>query len=211
MTLSSRSCSIGYRKQSGVVLIITLIVLVAMTLAAISLIRSVDTSNIIAGNLAFHSAATDAADIGVTQASAQLSKIGLANALDCDQTLPPPVGCDLGYRSRVEPHLEPPYPLTTWDSYWNNVSVNAASVANPPNGYTIKYIAERICNNFGTTFAGNTCSTAIPYPNKACIAGAKDNPGTPCDPIVPTYYRVTVRSEGPRNTVSYVQSIIAMF
>ena len=41
------------RKQSGVVLFISLIILVAMSLAGIALIRSVDTSNLIAGNLAF--------------------------------------------------------------------------------------------------------------------------------------------------------------
>ena len=54
--------------QEGVVLLISLIVLVAMTLAAIALVRSVDTTNIIAGNLAFQQAATNAGDLGSEQA-----------------------------------------------------------------------------------------------------------------------------------------------
>ena len=41
------------RHQRGVVLFIALIVMVAMSLAAIALIRSVDTTNILIGNLAF--------------------------------------------------------------------------------------------------------------------------------------------------------------
>jgi Tfp pilus assembly protein PilX len=40
--------------QRGVVLLVALIILVALTLAGVALIRSVDTANIIAGNLSFH-------------------------------------------------------------------------------------------------------------------------------------------------------------
>ena len=48
--------------QHGVVLLISLIVLVAMTLAGIAVMRSVDTNVLIAGNLAFRNAALSAAD-----------------------------------------------------------------------------------------------------------------------------------------------------
>src|SRR4051812_42847814 len=55
-------------RQAGVVLIIALVVLVAMTLAAVALVRSVDTNNVIAGNLAFQQAATHSADTGIEAA-----------------------------------------------------------------------------------------------------------------------------------------------
>ena len=58
------------RRQSGVVLIVALIMLIAMTLAALALVRSVDTTNIIAGNLSFQQAATHAGDRGVESAIA---------------------------------------------------------------------------------------------------------------------------------------------
>jgi len=51
--------------QQGIVLPITLIVLVAMTLAGIALLRSIDTSSIIAGNLAFKQSATASGDAGI--------------------------------------------------------------------------------------------------------------------------------------------------
>ena len=47
------SMRVGVIKQRGVVLFIALIALVAMSLAAVALVRSVDTATIIAGNLAF--------------------------------------------------------------------------------------------------------------------------------------------------------------
>ena len=43
----------GPRKQRGTMLIIALIVLVAMTLAGIATMRSVDTATVMAGNIAF--------------------------------------------------------------------------------------------------------------------------------------------------------------
>ena len=56
------------RAQQGVILFIALIVLVAMSLAGIALMRSVDTNVLIAGNLAFRQANTALGDVGVEAA-----------------------------------------------------------------------------------------------------------------------------------------------
>ena len=61
------------RAQRGVILFIALIVLVAMSLAGIALMRSVDTNVLIAGNLAFRQATTNMADVGVEAARSWLS------------------------------------------------------------------------------------------------------------------------------------------
>ena len=50
------------RGQRGVIVFIALIVLVAMTLAALSLIRSTDTGNVISGNLAFKQGTANASE-----------------------------------------------------------------------------------------------------------------------------------------------------
>lgn len=55
-------------KQRGVVLFFALIALVAMSLAAVALIRSVDTSTLIAGNLAFKQATKNSAEAGIEAA-----------------------------------------------------------------------------------------------------------------------------------------------
>ena len=67
-------------RQRGVVLIIALIALVIMTLAALAMIRSVDTSNLIAGNMAFQQAATHSGDSGIEAAITWLSDCNFTNA-----------------------------------------------------------------------------------------------------------------------------------
>ena len=53
-----RACARGPRRaQEGVVLFIALIVLVAMSLAGVALMRSVDTALVVAGNFAFKKSA----------------------------------------------------------------------------------------------------------------------------------------------------------
>jgi type IV pilus assembly protein PilX len=60
-------------RQQGVVLFIALIVLVAMSLAGVAMVRSVDTSLGIAGNLAFKQSAIQGGDVGVREAYTWLS------------------------------------------------------------------------------------------------------------------------------------------
>ena len=62
MSVSKLPAIASRRAQRGVILFIALIVLVAMSLAGIALMRSVDTNVMIAGNLAFRQGATLAAD-----------------------------------------------------------------------------------------------------------------------------------------------------
>src|SRR5450755_883852 len=60
------------RRQRGVVLFVSLIVMVALSLAAIALIRSVDTTNAIVGNLAFRLASILPANASIEQAAGAL-------------------------------------------------------------------------------------------------------------------------------------------
>src|SRR5438445_9499835 len=59
-------------RQRGVVLFIALIVMVAMSLAAIALMRSVDTTSAVIGNLAFRQASILPANYGIEDAAAGL-------------------------------------------------------------------------------------------------------------------------------------------
>src|SRR3989442_13807762 len=59
-------------RQRGVTLFIALIVLVAMTMAAVAMMRSVDTATVVAGNIGFRQSAVNAADQGVQAAYAWL-------------------------------------------------------------------------------------------------------------------------------------------
>ena len=67
-------------KQRGVALFFALVCLVAIMLAAVVLVRSVDTSTLISGNLAFQQSATVSGDAGTEAALTWLASVQAANA-----------------------------------------------------------------------------------------------------------------------------------
>lgn len=183
------------------VLMMALIVLVAMTLAGIALVRSVDTSNIIAGNLAFKQAATNSGDIGIETAVAWLETNNSGATLHNDAFAQ-------GYASSFNPDLGP---VQTWDNYWNTVL--AGRVVTLPQdaatGNTVAYTIQRLCNQGGdptvpaagcavSQSSGSTSSSSKTAGTVALLYSSQ------------IYYRITSRIAGPRNTVSYVQAIVAL-
>jgi type IV pilus assembly protein PilX len=193
---------ISSARQGGVVLLITLIVLVAMTLAGIAMVRSMDTTNIIAGNLAFQQSATHAGDTGIETAIAYIENNngptlfvnGLAN----------------GYAATWLPVKTT---TQSWDGYWSaTLAAQSLTMAADATGNTVSYAIQRMC-----PLPDNPRTLAV-VPGTACDASpstiANTNSEDPDSPqlraIGQVYYRITARIAGPRNTVSYVQSIAAL-
>jgi Tfp pilus assembly protein PilX len=186
----------------GAVLFIALIVLVAMSLAGIAIMRSVDTATLIAGNLAFKQGTMQSSDNGIEQAYQWL----LANrpALSIDNA-------GQGYNSAYAT------PVWTNPATWTN----AVTVGTDAAGNTIAYQIHRMCNCANTLYNGvcaagqsNQCAldnptgTGTPPPPSQGDSFTIGAPGYLQDPRV--YYRITVRTQGPRNTVSYIQSMVAV-
>lgn len=199
-------------RQKGVVLLITLIMLVAMTLAAIALIRSVDTTNLVAGNLAFQQTSFNAADRGTEEA---INYLYTVPDLTCNGT---GVGlaCAQGYKSFHEPGLEPPAVGATWDSFWNSmIGVNRPGVkalTTMPAGYSGAFVIEAWCTQAGRQRPN--CS--IPVVNTVTTLAQGADMGSQVRKAIPSvnttlfyYYRITTRVVGPRNSVGYVQTFIA--
>lgn len=184
--------------QKGVVLFIALIVLVAMTLAGIALMRGVDTGTLIAGNLAFKQGTTSVGDVGVETARGWLMGQAAANLYN-DIT-------GSAYYSTMQSNLDLLGNDPGKSDYdWSG----AATVASPPDGYTIRYVIHRLCELPGNPVNVNCV--------KSVATGATTASGTKGAAAygqfaiqVPTnaYYRVTVRTSGPRNTLSYVQAVV---
>jgi type IV pilus assembly protein PilX len=203
LTLRKQSRTLQLRvRQSGVVLMITLIVLVAMTLAAIALVRSVDTTNVIAGNLAFKEASINAADRG-----AQAAVVWLESA----STLVYNDNPTNGYTASQQQ----PAAGVSWDSYWNNTIVpNNLAVCAPTNcapdaaGNVVSYTINRLCNSVGApSQIGVVCS----YSPSSYVLNSSQGGGTVVlTSVNQEYYRITIRVDGPRNTVSYTQVVVAL-
>lgn len=193
------------RKQAGVVLIIALIVLVAMTLAAIALVRSVDTNNIIAGNMAFQQAATHSGDRGVEAAInwLQTNNIAGGSALNTDDSTN-------GYNTSGILAAQNPAAGKSWDDYWTSSLVNKTKslALDSATGNTVSYVIDRLCNGPGAPTGGASC---IKSPVVTLATGNAEEAGQlPINSPSVVYYRITVRIAGPRNTVSYVQTVVAM-
>jgi type IV pilus assembly protein PilX len=200
--------------QSGVVLLVALIILVALTLAGVALIRSVDTANIIAGNLAFHQSATNAGERGTEQAVNRLADLGV-DALYGNITTP-------GYvATRVDPPVREDHPGDDWDNFWTTTLSAQAQVA-PPLGTpapamsnadaacnTVTYVIHRLCK---TTGKPNTIDQPLHAAASECLQRRQPEQLAASLPQPPkqVYYRITTRIDGPRGTVSYIQTIVAI-
>ncbi len=207
--ISSRILS----KQTGVVLFIALVALVAMSLAAVALIRSVDTNTLIAGNLAFKQAATTSADAGIEAAIAQLTGMQDAAVNNAKNVLSDnthtfnvtDLSARPGYHSNVDPTLN-----LTADATWNGS--NNQSLTVDASGNTVRYIIQRMCRTANTAIQNASClfssgaedknGQEIPLPQNVCFG-----PGCPVAGQTPQI-RVTVRVEGPKNAISYVQAFV---
>ncbi len=205
MLRASHTCSPRSRvRESGLALVIALIVLVAMTLAGIALVRSVDTGVLIAGNLAFRQGATVAGDTGVETARTWL--MGNGSSLTADSP-------GNGYYSTSQQNLDltgnsPDPSKTAFD--WGS---NAKCLAEDAAGNAVCYVIHRLCENSGP-LDSSTCSTA-----QAVRGGSSLGSIRPMETfqerswsMVATmgYYRVTVRIAGPRNNISYIQTFLVI-
>lgn len=193
------------RRERGAILFIALIVLVAMSLAGIALMRSVDTNVLIAGNLAFRQSATAGGDWGIEAARVWL--MGNPAALNKDQ----PDGAQFYY--------------ATWQESLDLIGTNPAIKDYPWDtplpmdlgfdsaGNRVQYVIHRLCSKEGApTESGVGCVrsalTKLNGPNIPDSQKVKDMNDTNQQPKSVALYRVTVRITGPRNTVSYVQTVL---
>ncbi len=217
----SRYECMGATRQRGVVLFFALIALVVMSLAAVALIRSVDTSTMIAGNLAFKQAATNSGDAGIEAAITWLAATEAANNAKnilTDATHPfniTNLAVNPGYHSSADPALN-----LTADATWDGV--NNVVVGTDGSGNTTSYIIQRMCRTpnalpspqelplLTPPKTGCLYSSAIedkngqniPLPQDVCVGA-----GCPVAGQAPQV-RVTSRTTGPRNTVSYIQAFV---
>ncbi len=194
--------SISCRRQQGVVLFVALIAMLVLTLGGVAIMRMVNNSNSLAGNIAFRQAALGQSDRGVNAAFTWL--VGRPNTALYDDAQ------GAGYQSTRNANI------TDWTlaGPWNVGTVTLPTL----NGYTVSYRIFRLCN-----IAGNGASSgnpgAVNAPGQSCNTSSPGGSnvgnsqtaggGPPFSGNLQVYYQVVVRVLGPRNTASYVQVMIS--
>jgi hypothetical protein len=185
-----------------VVLIFSLIVLLILAIGAVALLRSVNSSLLSAGNLAFHRDLVNQGEQAVSTVMTEFKTNGppLSGA---------PTTADLpaaNYKSTVLPTNAQGVPLALLDDTAGPngfLSVGVAAndiIPNATSQVTIRYVIDRLCTLTGTASSPNCVqSTALP-------TGGTANHNTAVAPPSATVYRVSVRVTGPRNTQAFLQT-----
>jgi hypothetical protein len=183
--------------QAGIILPIALIVLVAMTLSALSLIRSVNMTTLVAGNLAFRESAVLSAERSTEDALRWL----VAHSGEGDATLHHDVAGE-GYRAVREDPAD-----QDWGVFWEETLKAQAKPGERDNADNrVSYVIHRLCNDEGAPLPTN-CSKPPVNTSGDSHSGNTEILSRSKHQI---YYRITTQVEGPRYTVVYTQTIVAI-
>lgn len=190
-------------RQGGVILFIALIALVALTMAGIGFMRSVDAGKILAGNLAFSRAAVAISDIGMEDSrgllgaldavgTANCGKIGVDVNFSCLWMNAPQIlaavpglassGINLnglrsgGYFAWSDPSFDP----LTHD--WTNANISVcdpaiclAEQSGARTGYDVRYIIHRMCDIAYVSDAGPIGKPSISNCMTEAVLGGNSN------------------------------------
>lgn len=187
------------KRQQGVVLFIALIALVAMSLAAAALVRSVDSGVLVAGNLAFKQSAIMSAESGIASAYKYVNDN--ATSLTANSA---------GYFASFDDTIS----LTSSSTWGSGNSFAVTKDIYDLSGNETRYILQRMCRTAGAVdrdkcLVGTGNAAANSKGGKAEGGGAGgggyDAATGGSDAVV---YRVTARVAGPKNTFSYLQAFI---
>jgi len=213
--------------QAGIVLFFALLALAVMSIAAVALIRSVDTNSLLSGNMVYRQSAGTATNVALEGIAENVAKsVTVALSTTHHPTL--------GYYANCSQFDQQPDALICDGSQlstmtWNDSNSSLAPSQTDGNdeirngvdrqGNEIRYVIERMCNysnaeiNAGPASSdasrcmmasspsnGETCSHNVNNIElfKRCIASS-DSP----------LYRITLRIAGPKNTLTFMQSFVS--
>lgn len=213
--------------QAGVVLFFALLALAVMSIAAVALIRSVDTNALLAGNLVFRQSANTTTNVALEVITESITKSVNLSASTANHP-------SQGYYANCSQFDNQPDAQICDGARLTTVTWDNANSALAPNqtdgndeihngidrqGNEIRYVVERMCNYSQAELnAGNALSDA-----SRCMMASSPSVGQKCShnrnnlelfkqciansdsPL----YRVTLRINGPKNTVTFMQSFIS--
>lgn len=185
------------RKQSGVVLFITLVALVIMLIASVALIRSTDTNLLISGSLAFKRDVVNQAERSIPQIKAQFITGGLSiiSAREADS-----VGNN--YYATIQPSNALGIPSVLLNTTTFDSAMSSNNITYPAAGVTIRYVIDRMCLAAGAISTTNcTIAAANTDPGGGQLQMPEKLSGT--DSVI---YRISIRATGPKNTEAFMQS-----
>jgi Tfp pilus assembly protein PilX len=229
--MSKQRTSMPRLHQKGLSLIVVLLSLVTLAFASVALIRSIDTGTLVIGNLGFKKAATtssdQSADTAITWLQANLAGTTLYTDITTDGQAYYATSIDaLDPSGNSRPATGvPARPFVDWggNSCGGCVAAGTCSTCVAPSsstttddGYTHRYLITRLCKCTGdpngncADGSSNICSTPI---TNTASASPKRGELKYGDNVRFTgssspFFRIIVRTDGPRNTASVTETYI---
>jgi len=196
-------------RQRGVALFVALIAMVLLSLAGIALVRSVDTTMSVAGNIAFRQGSIGPVNQAIEEAIDKLFKsktIALQN-----QDNP-----GLGYFALLQPSEKPNGVPDVLAGDYSTMAAKYAGAglpavtADPVTKMEVRSVIERVCSAVGPGPWLVTIGTCDTLPPKVSPAGTDNKYVGKRIPLPPIpNFRVTVRVDLPNsNTVSHAQAFL---
>jgi Tfp pilus assembly protein PilX len=188
------------RRQAGISLVMTLIILVVITLSSLAMVVSMRAGISAAGNIAFSQAAVRVADVGVKAAYDRVKALieALRTALNDPSTAEAyyvvhndATGCTAAIEFAPE----------SYDFMNPNCARELAQTSN----FRIFYVIHRLSTAAGQCSGAAGCQYTPQVETTSTEGGTKPLPTTNSQFV---YYRVTVKVVGPRNNNRYVQALI---
>ena len=205
--------------ERGVSLLFAMMTLVVLSLAAVALVRSVDLGALVVGNLGFKQDATAASAAGTAEAVGVLATLVAAGTTDVNDPAS-------GYYATSIDKLDPTGGATNsgnklavvdWFgdgtcSYLAASEFSSCLTARPGTAVgknSVSWIITRLCKKAEPMSAGNPCSKpATSSVSSASERGELSPGGRITAPTASPYYRIVVRTQGARNTVSFTESMV---
>ncbi|MCK6395071.1 hypothetical protein [Zoogloea sp.] len=214
--MSSKLRHLSSRRQHGVVLAVVLVVLVVMMLGSVSLLNSVDTSALLSGNIGFKRDSINSAGRGLNKAFETMKSANFRSYQDSIVGCPPPANtgtacsaagewAKLNFYPRMLESDENGIPLiiknkTQFDAMFKIAPLILTEVGPNKNkdGNEVRFLIERMCEAYGPS---NKVSCVLSTDSPLGGDGWAEKPGSTASPL----YRVTVRTDGVRNSQTYAQ------
>ena len=192
------------KSQSGVVLLVTLIALVIIMITSIALIRSTESTSLIAGSIAFKRDMINQAERTMPVVRTRFLT-GTLNSLDSRQANLVAANYSstvLATNANGIPNI-----LMNIDNF--NTTYGVINNINDANAdITVRYVVDRMCFAAGTLSLTNCTlgdsSTDVGGNTKSILGvGGSGSKSTGTDSAV---YRISMRVSGPRNAEAFMQS-----
>ena len=186
------------RAQRGVVMIVALIALVLLLVAGAAMLRSVDTSSVLVGNLAFRRDLTNRAERAIVRARTAL----LSGTLSTESLRIADLTSSNYSASKLTDGASGIPLILTSDTKFSSAGMTASNDITE-DGVTVRHVIDRQCVSAGT-FDASTCQSL----ESSSDAGGSNwlkKPGGASRPL----YRISVRVTGPQNTQAYFQTTYA--